>query len=115
MNKKLFFLAIAALGLAACSNDDVVEINQSLEDANTISFRPVVTNVTRATDITASSLQTSGFTVFATETGKPYSGEGSGPYFPETSFTYSAGTYTSATKYYWPSTGKLDFIALSVC
>ena len=63
MNKKLFFLAIAALGLAACSNDDVVEINQSLEDANTISFRPVVTNVTRATDITASSLQTSGFTV----------------------------------------------------
>ena len=53
MNKKLFFLAIAALGLAACSNDDVVEINQSLEDANTISFRPLNNGMTRATEKTA--------------------------------------------------------------
>ena len=51
MNKKLFFLAIAALGLAACSNDDVVEINQSLDDSNTISFRPLVNNVTRGIDV----------------------------------------------------------------
>lgn len=107
MNKKLFFLAIAALGLAACSNDDVVEINQG----EAISFRPLVNNVTRAADIDASYLQGHGFTVFATEYGKPYSGNGSGPYFPETEYTFSAGTWTSTSKHYWPSSGSIDFYA----
>lgn len=110
MKKFFFFAAIAAIGLASCSNDETIA-SQATSESNAISFRPVVNGVTRATDINATTLQSSGFTVFATETGKPYSGEGSGPYFPETLFTYSAGTYTSATKYYWPSTGTLDFYA----
>jgi len=102
--KKLFFFAIAALGLAACSNDEVVEMNEN----NAISFRPIVSGTTRAADIDAGSgtngLQTLGFTVFSDVT------SGSN-YFPETAFTYSASTYTSATKYYWPSSGTLDFFA----
>lgn len=104
-NKKLFIFAIAALSLAACSNDEVIEVNQD----NVISFRPIVSGTTRAADIDAGSgtygLQTLGFTVFANV------GSSETNYFPETAFTYSNGAYTSATKYYWPSSGTLDFFA----
>ena len=103
--KKLFFFAIAALGLAACSNDEVVEMNEN----NAISFRPIVSGTTRAADIDAGNgtngLQTLGFTVFAN------AGSTETNYFPETAFTYSDGAYTSATKYYWPSAVNLDFFA----
>lgn len=61
---------------------------------------------TRAADITTTTLQGSGFTVFAT-VGSNFSTI----YFNETAFTYSGGTYTSTTKYYWPSSGTLDFYA----
>lgn len=107
MKKFFFFAAIAAIGLASCSNDETIA-SQATSESNTISFRPLVNGVTRAADIDAGSgtngLQTLGFTVFAEVT------SGSN-YFPETAFTYSAGTYTSATKYYWPSSGTLDFFA----
>jgi hypothetical protein len=103
--KKLFFFAIAGLGLAACSNDEVVEMNEN----NAISFRTIVSGTTRAADIDAgdgtNGLQTLGFTVFANV------GSSETNYFPETAFTYSDGAYTSATKYYWPSAGNLDFFA----
>lgn len=109
MKKHLWIFAAAAAALAACSNDDTIAVNQGIEDANTISFRPVVTNLTRAADIDNGSgtngLQTLGFKVFADVTG-------GANYFPETSFTYSSSTYTSgSTKYYWPSSGTLDFFA----
>ena len=102
MRKNLFFIAAAALAFAACSNDEVVEVNQN----NAIRFRPMVTNVTRATDITATTLQSSGFTVFATT-----ANEFSSIYFNETAFTFSSDAYTSAAKHYWPSSGSLDFYA----
>lgn len=125
MNKKTFFLAIAALGLAACSNDDVVEINQSLEDSNTITFRPMTTGITRANvnDITTTNL--SSFYVTANIAGTPVTNYfGGGEEAPETytdanigtgegKHPSTAGTYTSSTKHYWPSTGKLDFIAFA--
>lgn len=56
-------------------------------------------------DLTSTGLQSLGFTVFANV------GSTATNYFPETEFTYSDGTYTSATKYYWPSSGTLDFFA----
>lgn len=107
MNKKLFFLAIAALGLAACSNDDVVEINQSLEDSNTISFRPYTSSVTRTlTDVTTTTMQTSGFYAVA------YNNSDNTQYFaPELFNVYSSSQYRASTPHYWPSTGNLDFIA----
>ena len=46
MKKNLFILGIAALAFAACSNDEVVEVNQG----EAISFRPLMTGVTRAID-----------------------------------------------------------------
>ncbi len=106
MNKQIFILAMAAFGFVACSSDETVAVNQNDPDA--ITFRPIVNGTTRAADIDAGSgtngLQTLGFTVFADVT------SGSN-YFPETAFTYSGGAYISATKYYWPSTGTLDFFA----
>lgn len=97
---------MAAFGFVACSSDETVAVNQN--DSDAITFRPIVNGTTRAADIDAGSgtysLQTLGFTVFADVT------SGSN-YFPETAFTYSGGAYISATKYYWPSTGTLDFFA----
>ena len=102
MKTKFFFLAVAAVALASCSNDETVEVNQG----EAISFRPLVNNVTRATDITASTLQTSGFKVFAT-TGSPET-----TYFSETEYTWDGtASYTSANKHYWPSSGTLNFYA----
>lgn len=107
MKKNLFILAAAALALASCSNDETIQVNQN--DSNAISFRPLVNGVTRAADIDAGSgtygLQSLGFTVFANV------GSSVTNYFPETAFTYAASAYTSATKYYWPSSGTLDFFA----
>lgn len=107
MNKKLFFLAIAALGLAACSNDDVVEINQSLSDANAISFRSNVEGQTRATATVLSTIESSGFYVGA------WNNSDHSSYFADVQFTKDADatTYHSAKKYFWPATGNLDFVA----
>lgn len=105
MNKKLFIFAIAALGFAACSNDEVVEINQG----EAINFRPLVNNVTRAQSIDATEIQTQGFNVTAITNGT------STAYFSNADYTWNStsSTYTCATKYYWPSEGSLDFYAYS--
>ncbi len=106
MKKFFFFAAIAAIGLASCSSDETIA-SQATSESNTISFRPLVKNVTRATDIDATTLQGSGFKVFATLTA-----DFSSMYFPETDFTWDGtSSYTSSNKYYWPSTGGLDFYA----
>ena len=95
MKKKLLILAVAAVALASCSNDETVAVNQS----DAISFRPVMTNVTRAADQTATTLESNGFYVSArTSTDAEF--------FTDVAFTtFTDGTpktWTSATKYYWP-------------
>ena len=107
MKKNLFILAVAGLALATCSSDETIA-SQATSQANEISFRPLVSGVTRAADIDANTgtygLNTIGFTVFATlEGGTPTN------YFPETVFTWASSSYTSSTKYYWPSEGTLEF------
>jgi hypothetical protein len=103
MKKKIFLFAVAALALAACSNDETVTVNQS----DAISFRPLMSNVTRAADATLGTTGSFKATAFKT-------GETTSPYFDEVVFTGTGGTYTSAQKYYWPAgDGKLDFYAWS--
>lgn len=113
MKKSLFFLAAAALAFASCSNDETVEVNQSLKEANVISFRPFINAQTRAADQTATTLQetTAGFyvTAYYKASGVSTSSE----YFDNVCFKTdgSSTTYNSDTKYYWPASGTLDFFA----
>ena len=81
-----------------------IEVNENKGDL--ISFRPIVKGVTRAADADLSSDATS-FNVEAFNTGTT-----SSPYFSNVTFTKTSGTFTSATKYYWP-TNNLDFYAYS--
>ena len=104
MKKRLFFLPMVAIMMAACSSNETIEVNENKGDL--ISFRPIVKGVTRAADADLSSDATS-FNVEAFNTGTTTS-----PYFSNVTFTNSGGTFTSATKYYWP-TNNLDFYAYS--
>lgn len=121
MKKFFFFAAIAAIGLASCSNDETIA-SQATSESNAISFRPLATSLTRSADITTTNLSSFWVTAnliagssvtnyFGGETPVQFSdaniGTGDGQH------ASTAGTYTSATKYYWPSSGKLDFIAFA--
>ena len=105
MKKKLLILAVAAVALASCSNDETVAVNQN----DAISFRPVVNNVTRASSVAnIITADLSSFVVTAIKTSTTTS------YFSNVTFTKTGDNYTSgATKYYWPSEGSLDFYAYS--
>ena len=105
MKKKLFFLPMVAIMMAACSSNETIEVNENKGDL--ISFRPIVKGVTRAADANLSS-DGKTFNVEAFNTGTTTS-----PYFSNVTFTKSGSTFTSATKYYWPASGSLDFYAYS--
>ena len=114
MKKRITFFAFAA-ALAfcySCSNDETVAVNTTPHD-NEISFRPLVTGLTRAADINATTLQTTGFYVSA----RKHSGDTE--YFTDVAYsTYEdvsgTKTWTSADKQYWPSDdSELDFYAYS--
>lgn len=110
MKKNYWILAAAAVALAACSNDDTITVNQGIEEANTISFNTIVEGQTRATGITSSSLTS--FYVTANRGNEIYFGGTTPVTFTKNTSTDPA-TYRSATKYYWPSEGKLDFYAFA--
>jgi len=103
MKKNLFILAVAGLALASCSSDETTA-SLATSQANEISFRPLMTGVTRAaTDITASNLASFNVTAYST-------GTNTTAYINDVTFTEVGGTYTSTNKYYWP-TNNLDFYA----
>lgn len=112
MKKKLLILAVAGLALASCSNDEVVK-DVYTSEANAISFRPLVNNVTRAADINATTLESTGFYVSA----RKHSPDAE--YFTDAAYTVyttpgGTKTWTCATKYYWPADdSELDFYAYS--
>ena len=101
MKKVLFFLVAAAMVMTACNKTVTVDVN----NGDAINFRPLKTNMTRAADAgfgTGASFKVTAFTAGAT----------SDAYFTNVVFTESAGTFSSAYKYYWPAEdGKLDFYA----
>lgn len=110
MKKNYWILAAAAVALAACSNDDTITVNQGIEEANTINFRTIVDGLTRASstsDVTTLNISSFNVTAFR-------HGETTDPYINDALYEESSGTFTCDTKYYWPSSGTLDFYAYSV-
>lgn len=108
--KKFFFFAVAALALAACSNDETIEVNRG----EAIGFRTFVDNVTRAS---STSDVTTGLTTFNVTAFK--TGETSSPYINDITYTNVSSTYYVdasapsnhyANEYYWPA-ANLDFYA----
>jgi hypothetical protein len=105
MRKILLILAAVLAVSYSCSNDEVVEVNQG----EAISFRPLMTNVTRAAD--QSFTETSSgkaFKVTAFETGAE-----TNCYFRDVTFTSDGIYFKSGSPIYWPSGYNLDFYAFT--
>ncbi len=100
--KTSFILAALAslLAVTACSDEDVVEVNQGRK----INFRPAISS--RATETNNSNLTDFQVSAFL----------GTTPYFLNETFTKTAGSsfYNSAADYYWPGDdSELSFVAYS--
>lgn len=105
----LLILAVAALGFAACANDETIAVNEKLAESNAISFRTLVGGQMRAADVTTENLNAADGTFYATAIHKVDATTKT--YFDNVPFVYTTGTFNSATKYYWPAAGTLDFFA----
>lgn len=103
--KKFYFLAAAVIALmASCTKTELVRTDN---DLNPISFENFIHKTTKATEATASTLQSNGFKVSAYYT--PASGT-AGYYFQNLEVSYSTDRYP--TTYYWPIDGTMDFYAV---
>lgn len=96
MNKKICLCAAAALALASCSNDEVVEMAKG----DGISFRTVAGLNTRGAETNTQSVQTSGVYVTTFKT----SGD---LMYPETKYTYSNGVWSGGQ--FWEQEAALNF------
>ena len=100
MNKSIYICAAAAMMLASCSNDEVVEQAQE----NAISFRSMMGANTRGVVADVSNLNTLCVTAY----------QGTNLHFDNVIFQKDGtGFFNSAKPYYWPETGELTFTVLS--
>lgn len=95
MKKFFFFAAIAAIGLASCSNDETIA-SQATSESNAIEFRPLNNGMTRAAEKSS----------FATNDQiSVRANKGTADYF-NAMFKFNGTTFSPATAtdhYYWPS------------
>ncbi len=101
MKKSYFIMALGALALASCSQDEPVSINES----DAISFRPAIGTISRATETTNANLSEITVASFL----------GDATFFPAMQFTKgSDGFFTSTPAYRWPGDdSELSFYAYS--
>ena len=118
MNKKFFMgiAAMAALTLVSCSSDDLDSLSDNSSKNEAISFdgylgrSAVAVNGSRGSVETKETLKNKGFGVF----GKYDAGEGqTSDFFVNQKVTYSttASKWTYTPLKYWPTQGKIDFLA----
>lgn len=99
MKKSMFFVAGAALALAACSKDEPVSTN----NGNAIDFRAAMQ--TRAAETTTANIAKFFVTAFD---------KNDANYFTDAEFVKDGSFFTSTPSYYWPSDGSnLSFFAYS--
>lgn len=114
MKKSFLILAVgsAILGFTSCSKDEKIAENNSINDANEISFRPLNNGVTRAAEKSAFA---------ASDVINVWATKGASAYFNNATFTYASAGYSgfsSNPPYYWPSVidasdNKMTFYATS--
>lgn len=109
--KKILFAAVAALAITSCSQ------NEEFENAGRkaeIGFSTIVSKATRATEATNTTLQGSGFTVYAYNTGTNSVSAGNATLatviMPGAKATYTDKWGLDGT-YYWPLNDNVQFFA----
>lgn len=110
MKKVLLATAVAAMAFTSCSQNEEFENAGQVE----IGFNSIVKNSTRAAEVDLIELKKQGFKVYAYNTGSDLIGTGvlNKPIMKNESITWNTNKWTSA-KYYWPSTGNVQFFAYS--
>lgn len=108
--------AMAALTLVSCSSDDLDSFSDNSSKNEAISFdgylgrSAVAVNGTRGSEETKETLKTKGFGVFGNY--KADAGQTSDAnFFKNQKVTYSGTKWTYTPLKYWPTNGKIDFLA----
>ncbi|MBQ9073977.1 MAG: fimbrillin family protein [Muribaculaceae bacterium] len=106
MKKSMYFAAAAAVALASCSSDDVVQVNNGKE----IQFSVVADNDSRAATVFCNNNLMPGFKVYAGYT----AADGQVATFIEEDLitVLSDGKCTQSETRYWPENGTIDFYGL---
>ncbi len=106
MKKSLFLIPVAALALAACSNDEVVEQNTTQNQPKEIAFAPIAQPNTRA------AVDGTTFPTSSTMEVAAYDATAGANYFDATTFSNVTSTSTWAGSRYWPFTpATINFLA----
>ena len=101
MKKNLFIVALAAMSLASCSNDEVVEVQK-----DAIRFNLAVDNASRAVMKTATLYEFKVYSYATTTAGTK------ALYFSEVATGSSAAGFATTNTYYWPAAGEVDFYGI---
>jgi hypothetical protein len=115
MKKSLFILATAALVLASCNKNEPVAENLTLNDANEITFQPLVKRVMRTYGPMAGTSFAVGDIINVYADWYDASATSHSKYFQADFTKQSTGGFTSANKYYWPAfdtDDKMTFTAI---
>ena len=102
--RHLIFTVMVALAALSCSKDQVTE----LQEESPIEFRMVMDHQSKAVSYTASTLTSFNVTAWKSSVNRSTGN----PHINQVEYNRgNDGVYTSTKKYYWPSSGNMDFYA----